>query len=143
MKHFWLILREDRQPDGGCAFAALACFLVVAAVAAYWGSFNFKNFSPGAILFFIVLVSCCILGSVNAYRDDGAASFSEIAKRGLSFYVAGAVFYAVGALIELAIQESGGFFDIMAIVFGAPLVMTGACLPLLVMQSAVIRAMKK
>lgn len=140
---FRLILLEDHEPGGGCVFAAVICFLAVAAVATYWGSFNFKNFSPGAILFFFVLVACCILGSISAHRDDGSASFFKIAERGASFYAAGSALYAVAALVELAIRGSGDFFDVAAIVFGTPLVMAGACLPLLVIQSAVICALKK
>ena len=143
MKHFWLIVQEDPEPDGGCFAVAIVPLLLAASVATYWGGFNFNYFSPGAILFFIVLVTCCVLGSRSAYRDDNAASFFEIAKKGVSFYIAGAVLYAAVLLVELVIKELGGFFEVIVIVFGATLIMAGACLPLLVIQSAVIYAMKR
>lgn len=143
MDRFWLILREDDEQHGGCIPVVLACLLVVAAVVTYWSSFNFNYFSPGAVLFFIVLVVCCAFGSTSAYKDAYATSFSEIAKKGMAFYSAGVVVYALAALIELSMQEAGSFFDILVIVFGTPLVMAGACLPLLVIQSIAIYVMKK
>lgn len=138
-----LVRDESGAVPIGAAFGELLIGVVaLVAIAVIWRSLRLGSFNAPAAAFWFTVLSGCAVGSYAAWKLQ-AREFGEVAMMGALGNGACAFVYAVVLVVDALARGAFGVGTLLLAFVAVPALVMAAGVPLLLVQSAVIWALRR